>query len=496
MIKIEEDSIGKENTMKKVRVRYAPSPTGHLHIGGARTALFNYLFAKHYDGDFIFRLEDTDIERNIPNGEASQLDNLEWLGIIPDESPVNPGEYGPYRQTERLDIYREYAQKLVDAGLAYECYCTQEELDESRKKQEATGQFSFRYERTCANLSTEQREQYKKEGRVPSIRFKVDENVIYKWNDIVRGEISVVGKDISDWVIVKSNGIATYNFAVAIDDALMKISHVFRGEEHISNTPKQMMIYEALGFEMPEFGHLTLIVNEERKKLSKRDETIMQFISQYKEEGYLPEALFNFFSLLGWSPEIEEEIFSKEEIIKMFDEKRLSKSPSMFDKKKLHWIDNQYIKNESLDKIKGMCIGYLEEKFPIADKSEEWLKQIIALFQSQLNYCKEIVELVEPFFESFSLTEEDIEFLKEVDSKELLEAISNKLNELEVFKAEEIKAVISEVGKELERKGKQLFMPVRLAVSCKRSGGDLPTVIELYGKEQAIENISKTLGLL
>lgn len=482
--------------MKRVRVRYAPSPTGHLHIGGARTALFNYLFAKHNDGDFVFRLEDTDLERNIPGGEASQLENLEWLGIVPDESPLNPGKYGPYRQTERLELYREYAQKLLDSNQAYECYCTSEELDESRKKQEAEGHFSFRYQRTCLNLSEEQKQAYKDEGRIPSIRFKVDSDKIYSWDDIVRDKISVPGKDISDWVIIKSNKIATYNFGVTIDDALMEISHVFRGEEHISNTPKQLMVYEALGFEPPKMGHLTLIVNEERKKLSKRDETIMQFISQYKDEGYLPEAMFNFFSLLGWSPEIEEEIFTKEEIIKLFSEKRLSKSSSMFDKKKLHWINNHYIKEESLDRIKSMCLPFLEKNYDLSDKSDAWINKLISLFKPQLNYCMEIVDLSKDYFVESELMQEDIDFIKEVEAKELLESIIVEFEKIDEFNSVNIKQVINEVGQSLNKKGKALFMPIRLAISAQKHGADLASVIELYSKEKSIKNIKKTIESL
>ena len=482
--------------MKEVRVRYAPSPTGHLHIGGARTALFNYLFAKHYGGKFIFRLEDTDLERNLPDGEASQLENLAWLGIIPDESPLNPGAYGPYRQTERLDIYREYVNKLLEAGIAYECYCTPEELEEERKKQERAGNFSYRYDRKCLNLTPEQKQAYIDEGRKPAIRFKVDENRNYEWDDIVRGRISVPGKDISDWVIFKSNGIATYNFAVVIDDILMEMTHIFRGEEHISNTPKQLMIYEAFKAEPPKFGHMTLIVNEERKKLSKRDETIMQFISQYKEEGYLPEAMFNFFALLGWSPDSEQEIYTEEELIKIFDEKRMSKSPSMFDKKKLHWIDNQYIQHEDLIKIKEICTAYLEKELPINSQDEEWLTKVIALFKPQLNYCSEIVELVRPFFAPYHLSAEDKAFIIETDSKDLLETIKANFEKLAVFDMEHIKQCISMTGKELNKKGKLLFMPIRLAVSNERHGGDLPTVLELYGKEQVLENLTKTIALL
>lgn len=483
--------------MKKVRVRYAPSPTGHLHIGGARTALFNYLFAKHYNGDFIFRLEDTDLERNIPGGEESQLHNLEWLGITPDESPFNPGEYGPYRQTERLDIYREYAQKLVEMGLAYECYCASEELDESRKKQEADGKFSFRYEQTCLNLTEEQKAQYKAEGRTPSIRFKVSDKD-YKWNDIVRGEIIVPGKDISDWVIIKSNGVATYNFCVCIDDALMKISHVFRGEEHISNTPKQIMIYEALGLDMPEFGHLTLIVNEERKKLSKRDETIMQFISQYKEEGYLPEAMFNFFALLGWSPETEEEIFNKEQLIAIFDERRFSKSPSMFDRKKLFWMNNHYIKELNKDEIRNLCLPYLTNTYPetISSKSDKWIDKLIELYQPQLNYGLEISELARPFFTEYQLTAELIDTLKELDALPLLQHAYNIFNDLEHFGQEEIKGAVKAIGKDTERKGKKLFMPLRIAVSAQEHGADLTSVIELYGKEEVVKNIKTAMESL
>lgn len=482
--------------MKKVRVRFAPSPTGFLHIGGARTAMFNYLFAKHYGGDFVFRLEDTDLERNIEGGEASILTELNWLGIIPDESPVNPNpKYGAYRQTERLEIYQDYAKKLVEEGLAYECFCTQEEMEEMHKQQEADGKFSFRYDRRCANLTEEEKAALRAEGRKPSIRFKVDHDKDYAWDDIVRGEISVPGKDVSDWVILKSNGVATYNFCVAIDDHLMEISHVFRAEEHISNTPKQLMVYDALGVQPPKFGHMTLIVNEQRKKLSKRDGSIMQFCSQYREQGYLPEAMFNFFALLGWSPGVEQEFFTEEELIKIFDEKRFSKSPTMFDKKKLHWIDNHYIKNSSTDRIKAMCLPFLSE-FDIANKDDAWVTKLIELYKPQLNFCAEIKELVEPFFKDFYLSIDDVALLSELNAKPLLEALKVKFEAMSDFSAENIKSEIMELGKELSRKGKELFMPIRIAISCQRSGGDLPTVIELYGKDHAIENIKKTIEML
>lgn len=481
---------------KEVRVRYAPSPTGHLHIGGARTALFNYLFAKHNNGKFVFRLEDTDTKRNIEEGEASQLDNLLWLNIIPDESPTQPGSFGPYRQTQRLDIYRKYAEDLVERGLAYRCFCTSEELDEMRAKQEKEGNYSFRYDKRCAKLSPEEQAKQLAAGKEYSIRFNVDPDSEYKWHDMVRKEVCFEGKDISDWVIMKSNGVATYNFAVAIDDHLMEISHVFRGEEHISNTPKQLMIYDAFGWEPPTFAHLTLIVNEDRKKLSKRDESIMQFISQYREKGFLPDAMFNFFSLLGWSPEVEEEIFTKEAIIKQFDVSRLSKSPSMFDIKKLYWINNHYLKELSDEEAHKFLKGFIAEAYDLSDKSDEWTNKLIDLFRSQLNYGAEIVDLVKPFFENQKMSDDDLVSLKDMEAKALLSLIKDKFTAMKEFDAVNIKEAINKAGKELSLKGKNLFMPIRLAVSGSHSGADLANVIELIGQEQAIDNIEATLAKL
>ncbi|HEY4622594.1 MAG TPA: glutamate--tRNA ligase, partial [Solibacillus sp.] len=333
----------------KVRVRYAPSPTGHLHIGNARTALFNYLYAKHHDGDFIIRIEDTDLKRNIEGGEQSQLENLQWLNIDWVESPQKPGKYGPYRQSERKDIYLPLIEQLLMSNLAYKCYCTEEELEEARAAQEARGEMP-RYAGTCANLTAEQQAKYEAEGRDYVIRFRAPRNKSYSFEDLVKGTITFESDSVGgDFVILKRDGMPTYNFAVVVDDHLMEISHVLRGDDHIANTPKQLMIYEAFGWTPPTFGHMTLIINSETgKKLSKRDETILQFIEQYRELGYLPEAMFNFIALLGWSPVGEEEIFSQEDLIRMFDADRLSKSPTAFDAKKLEWINNQYMKKTPL----------------------------------------------------------------------------------------------------------------------------------------------------
>lgn len=285
--------------MTKVRVRYAPSPTGHLHIGNARTALFNYLYARHMDGEFIIRIEDTDQKRNIEDGEKSQLDNLAWLGVDWDESPEKPGDYGPYRQSERKDIYLPLIEQLLASNRAYKCYCTQEELEEEKEAQKARGEIPH-YSGKCANLSAAEQAEKEAQGIVPVVRFRVPKNTEYRFNDMVKDEIVFEADNVGgDFIIQKKDGMPTYNFAVVVDDHMMEITHVLRGDDHIANTPKQMMIYEAFGWAPPQFGHMTLIINADTgKKLSKRDESILQFIEQYRQLGYLPEAMLNFIALL------------------------------------------------------------------------------------------------------------------------------------------------------------------------------------------------------
>lgn len=444
--------------MKKVRTRYAPSPTGYLHIGNARSALFTYLYAKHYDGDFVVRIEDTDIARNIPDGEESQFKYLKWLGLDWDESPINGGPYGPYRQLERLEIYQKYANELLERNLAYKEY--RENSDEF------------------------------------AIRFKVPNNITYEFDDIVRGKLRFESKEIEDWIIMKDNGIPTYNFAVVIDDFLMEITHVLRGEEHITNTPKQQMIYDAFGWEQPKFGHMTIIVNEERKKLSKRDTDVIQFVSEYEELGYLPEAMFNFIALLGFSPKEEKEIYSKEEFIKIFDPKRLSKSPAMFDKQKLAYINSVYIKKLSDQELAIKVKPFLENA-NIKIKNETWLLNLVSLFKDRMHYLAEIVELYNNFFLSeFKLEDEVLELLKTYNSLELLEVFYNKLENLIDFKAEAINEIIKESGKITNAKGKALFQATRIAVTSELSGPSLPIQIELLGKEVVLERIKKTLDKL
>ena len=443
--------------MSKVRVRYAPSQTGLLHIGNARSALFNYLFARHFGGDFIVRIEDTDVARNVVGGEASQLNYLSWLGLEWNESPDKGGNYGPYRQLERLPIYQKYAEELLEKGFAYK---------------------EFR----------ENSDQY-------AIRFKVPQDVDYVFKDIVRGELKFNSKDIEDWIIMKDNGIPTYNFAVVVDDHLMEITHVLRGEEHITNTPKQMMIYQAFNWDIPLFGHMTIIVNEQKKKLSKRDKNVIQFISEYEQMGYLPEAMFNFITLLGWSPTDNQEILSKEEIIQKFDPSRLSKAPAMFDKEKLAYVNSRYIKQLLVEDLAEKAKPFLI-KAKIAIPSDDWLKLLVGILQDRMSYIGQIVELYHSFFhETFEINEEAFQFLVENQSASVLEAFYQNL-ETSDFSAEQIEPLIKKTGLDTNTKGKPLFMSLRIATTGDMHGPSLPISLALLGKEIVFARLTQTIKKL
>ncbi|KAB7666117.1 glutamate--tRNA ligase [Bacillus sp. B1-b2] len=483
---------------KEIRVRYAPSPTGHLHIGNARTALFNYLFARSTGGKFIIRIEDTDKKRNIQGGEESQLKYLKWLGMDWDESVDVGGEYGPYRQSERNDIYKKYYTELLEKGLAYKCYCTEEEILAEREAQVSKGE-TPKYSGKCRHLTKEQQEKLEAEGRQPSIRILVPENVVYEFEDMVKGSVSFESETIGDYVIVKKDGTPTYNFAVAIDDHLMEISHVLRGDDHITNTPKQLMIYDALGWERPVFGHMTLIVNENRKKLSKRDESIIQFIEQYEELGYLPEALFNFITLLGWSPEGEEEIFSLEEFVRIFDPARLSKSPALFDQNKLAWMNNQYIKKAELDTVIELALPHLVKAGLVSenrtDTENAWIRRLVDLYQEQMSCGADIVELSPLFFaDDIQYEEEAKEVLAGEQVPTVVQAFKDALSEMPEWSADQIKSAIKAVQKATGQKGKNLFMPIRVATTGQTHGPDLPKAIELLGQDKIESRLAKLIS--
>ncbi|TPE57784.1 glutamate--tRNA ligase [[Mycoplasma] falconis] len=461
--------------MPKIRTRYAPSPTGYLHIGGARTALFNYLFAKHFGGDFVFRLEDTDVARNVEGGEASQLDNLAWLGIIPDESPLKPNpKYGNYRQSEKLPIYHALVDELIIAGKAYKAYDTTEELNQQREEQEKAGVASFRYDRNWLKISEEEKQKRDQAGQY-SIRLALVKNKLYQWDDLVRGNIAVNSDDIGDFVILKSDGYPTYNFAVVVDDHQMEISNVLRGEEHITNTPKQLAIYDAFGWDAPSFGHLTIITNMEGKKLSKRDKTLKQFIEDYKNEGYRPEAIFNFLALLGWTAADKSELMTKEELIEKFLPERLSKSPSKFDIVKMEWFSKQYMKKMSNNEI----IPLLN-----SPKSQEWNELFADTYKQSAATIDEMKKALKIYLEpkkdldiEFALNNVVFEFKKNLEAKE--------------FSVEAIQEAINKTKETLNVKGKDLFMPIRIATTYEEHGPELAKAIYLFGKDVVFERLNK-----
>lgn len=481
-----------------VRLRYAPSPTGHLHIGGARTALFNFLYARKMNGRFIIRFEDTDQTRHVETGVDSQLNGLKWLGLSWDESVDIGGPFGPYLQTERLHLYQPYMERLLQSGDAYYCFCSEEELERERAEQEERGE-TPRYSGKCRHLTPEQAEAYRAEGRQPAVRFRMPQDRMIAFEDLIRGHVEFESGGIGDFIIVRPTGIPTYNFAVILDDHLMNISHVIRGEEHLSNTPRQIVMYEALGLPVPKFAHLSIILNPDRKKMSKRDESLIQFIEQYRDLGYLPEAVVNFIALLGWSPGGEQEIFSLEELISQFDLDRVAKSPAVFDMDKLNWMSNQYIKQADSGRIAELAIPHLQKAGRIPetmdDGQKQWVTSLVALYQEQLQYAAQIVELTELFFK------EDVQFedeeakamLGEEHAPIVVGSFFSKIQQATEWTPAHIQAMLKEVQKETGYKGKQLFMTIRVGLTGQMHGRDLNHTIHLLGKDKVSARLNKLL---
>ncbi len=475
------------------KVRFAPSPTGHLHIGGARTALFNYLEAKNKGGTFLLRIEDTDAARSTKESEDVIIEDLRWLGIDWNEGIEVGGDYGPYRCTERPEIYKKYLNALLEEGKAYKCYCTAEETEADREVQRAKGEMP-RYAGKCRDLTKEQIEVYEAEGRIPTVRFRVPEDEDIVINDKVRGEVVFESNGVGDFIIAKADGTPVYNFAVSVDDHLMEITTVIRGEEHLSNTPRQVLIYEAFGWEPPKFAHVSLILGEDRSKMSKRHGST--HVDQYRNKGYLPEAIINFLALLGWSPEGEEEIFTLKQLEEMFTLDRVSKNPAVFDVKKLNWINGQYIRSSDLDYITKLCIPYLLEADLITDKDIEerydWIKMLVSATRGNLDYLSQIIDHVGIFFDDKvePESEEACEVMKPDHVKVVLESFKAKVEAAEDIDLTFAKSVFKEVQKDTGIKGKNLFMTVRVALTGQCHGPEMPDIIQILGKEGMINRIN------
>jgi glutamyl-tRNA synthetase len=469
-----------------------------MHVGNARTALFNYLFAKHHGGTFVLRIEDTDLERHSEEAVNVIYEALKWMGIEWDEGPDKGGPYGPYRQSERFDVYRKFVEELKEKGLVYECYCTPEELDAMRKEQLAKGE-PPRYTGKCRHLTEEEKERLRAEGRKPVLRFKVPQDRVVRFKDLVKGEIEINARQLGgDFVIVRSNGVPVYNFVVVIDDALMKITHVIRGEDHISNTPKQILLYEALGFEVPKFAHLPMILGPDRSKLSKRHGSTS--VKEFREKGYLPEAFTNFLALLGWYPKDGKEILSMEELIERFDLKDVNSAPAVFDTTKLNWMNQVYIRNYPLDKLTELLVPYLERAgFKVDDYPRQWLRRVVEVTREYFTLLSDAPKYMEVFLkDDFTVEPEAKEFvLQEPKRLEVIEKFKELLaSAQEELTQESFKKLVKQVGKELGVKGKNLFMPIRVALTGKMSGVELPVLVELLGKERALKRVENSLKQL
>ena len=482
---------------KKIRVRFAPSPTGMLHIGGARTALFNWLYARHYNGTFVLRIEDTDQVRSTEEAVNVILEGMKWLGLDWDEGPGKGGEYGPYFQMQRLPLYQEFAEELLKDEKAYYCYCTREELAESREKQVREGK-NPKYDRHCLNLSEEEKKRYEAEGRKPVIRLKIPTREI-AFNDLLRGEVTFDGGLLSDFVIMKSDGIPTYNYAVVIDDALMKITDVMRGDDHISNTPKQIVIYEALGFDVPKFAHIPMIMGQDHTRLSKRHGATS--VMEYKKMGYIPEAVVNYIAHLGWSSGGEREIFSKEELIKEFTLDKISRHAAVFSMDKLNWFNSEYLKNMSIDSLTEMLLpflkeaNYIEDEENLSPKKNEYIKEVVKLMRGRIKNFAQFVEYADYFFvDKINI---DPQAFDSVLSKEgvagILQALKEKLSVLECWDEESIENAVREVASSLQIKGGQIIHPTRVALSGKKVGPGLFELMLVLGQDKTVKRLKEAI---
>lgn len=481
---------------KEIRVRIAPSPTGSLHLGTVRTALYNYLFAKKTGGKFILRIEDTDIARNKDEYTKEILTGFSWLGIEFDE--------GPYYQSERLELYKKLISKLLSEGKAYECFTSQEELDELRKIQRAA-KVPEKYDNRHRNLTEEEKKKFSASGRKPVIRFKLPDNTDIKWHDLIRGDVSVNTADLGgDPVIMRADGIPLYNFAVVVDDGDMRISHIIRGDDHLHNTAKQIPIFQALGYPIPIFAHAPLIFTHAHEKLSKRKHGDIANIDKYQREGYLPGALSNYLIHMSWTKpdKPEEEIFKMDEIVNDFSLERISKSPAIYDLPKLNWFNNHYIKQlspeETFNLAKPFLVGAFRETTLEKIYSEKQILQMINSVRSGLNKLDELPNLIRFFFDdSFDLsTSENKKILGSQDAKMILEKVISKISTMSFDDPPHCKAEIDKIGAELNLKGKDLYWPIRVALSGSNKGPDLGLIISLLGKEKVKARIERALSVL
>jgi glutamyl-tRNA synthetase len=473
-----------------IRVRFAPSPTGSPHIGNIRTAIFDWLYARHTDGKFILRIEDTDQARYVEGALDEMMNDLRWMGMQWDEGPEAGGEVGPYFQSERLDIYKKYADQLIAEGKAYKCYCTSERLTEMREAQQAAGKPTG-YDRRCRNLSDAERAELEAAGGPYVVRFAMPESGTSSYFDVVRdSELSFDNSLQDDFVMLKSDGFPTYNFASVIDDHLMEISHVFRGEEYISSMPKYIYLYAALGWEQPVWVHVPLILGPDKSKLSKRHGAVN--FSSYIEEGYLPEAMINYLALLGWSAGEDRDLYSVDDLVERFDIKGIINHPAIFDSAKLLWMNGVYIRQSSIERLTELCLPYLAKAGLEPDAFDPgYVRKVIGLVQERLKLLSEVAEMTEFFFkDDLTFEQKGIDkWLAKPETPAVLEHVAERLEALPDWSVEALEATVREAGAEVGAEGGKVIHPVRVSVTGRTTGPGLFETMEALGREKVVARL-------
>lgn len=469
---------------KTIRVRFPPSPTGNLHIGNARTALFNYLFCRHQQGVFVFRIEDTDFARSTAAYMQNEIDALNWLQIDWDEGILRGGDFAPYKQSERLPIYQRYIDQLLREGKAYRCFCTAEQIEEDRKATTDSG-MAGKYSGRCRHLSEAEIQKNLDEHLPFVIRYRLPEKKVeISIHDLIRGDMVFDSDTLDDFVLVRSDGISTYNFAVTIDDATMKITHVIRGEDHLfGNTPRQILLYRDLGFDVPAFAHLPMILGSDKTKLSKRHGAFA--VTDYQEMGFLPEAIVNYMALLGWSPKSNEEVFTMDELIEKFDLSHVNVSPAVFDYEKLKWFNQQHMKKQDTAHLLSLSHSFCTANPTVKNWCNENQDKLEITFDALRKHLVTLLDFPDYIHRFLSYRNGGFkEHVKEMrGSSSLFETLQAGIEKLAEWVPEEISALIQTTGKKLQIKGKQLYHPLRLALTNEEQGPDLPVIMFVMGKE-------------
>jgi glutamyl-tRNA synthetase len=474
----------------KIRVRFAPSPTGTLHIGGARTALFNWLFARKYNGKMILRIEDSDVRRSREDSALGIIDGLRWLGLEWDEGPEAGGAFGPYRQSERLHIYSQYLRQLLEQDQAYYCFCTAEQLAAEREAARQSKK-DYKYGGHCRHISKSEAKERIRNGERPVIRFKAPALGKVVVNDLIRGEVEFDNRLLDDFILAKSDGGPTYNFAVVVDDHCMAISHVIRAEEHLSNTPKQILLYQALGWSIPQFAHVSMILAPDRSKLSKRHGATS--VQEFRDAGYLPEALINYLALLGWSSKEDRDFWNREELLERFTLDGISRSPAIYDMEKMSWMNGHYLAQAAPERIAGLLLQDAEKKGYLG--STEQLIPVIELLKTRVRTVPAILEEGAYFFEAPAEYNEkgSRKYFGQEDSLKLLEECLSLCQASDFESAEKLEQELRQRASDLKLKAANLIHPIRLAISGRTATPGLFEVMMILGKSECIERISKAI---